>query len=105
MKDLDLQPKLFVDLDLEETCVTKATIIRHRNELAEVVYEGAAFDVHDGSSGSLWFRRVSFHRNGSLHLAPHGSHKRRSDAILRFSDIYEQRVLAARVPSLPVFPL
>lgn len=87
MKDLELQPKLFVDLDLEETCITKATIIRHRSELADVVFEGAAFDVHDGSTASLYLRRICFHCGGPLHLASHGSHRRGSDEVIRFSDI------------------
>ncbi|KAK8811205.1 hypothetical protein WA538_005364, partial [Blastocystis sp. DL] len=49
LHDMGLQPKLFVDLDLEETCITKATIIRHKSELSEVVYGNTPFDVHDES--------------------------------------------------------
>ena len=86
-KDMDLQPKLFVDVDLEDTCITKATIIRHKSELSEVVFGETAFDVHDGSVASLCFCRVPFHCDRSLRLASHGPHRRRSNAIVRFANL------------------
>ena len=101
---MGLQPKLFVDLDLEETCITKATIIRHKSELSEVVYGNTPFDVHDGSSASFHFRRVSLHCNGSLHLTSRGSHRYQVDAIIHFSVHYKQRVSTMNSWSSSVSP-
>ena len=46
---MNLQPELFVDLDFEETCLNRATIIRNQNPLAEVVFgKDAVVNTHIG---------------------------------------------------------
>lgn len=46
---MNLQPEMFVDFDLPETCTNKASILRHFKELSSIIFQETE-DNHDSSS-------------------------------------------------------
>ena len=47
---MDLQPEMFVDLDLMETCINKCAIIHHCPQLSSVIYGELHHDTSSKSS-------------------------------------------------------
>lgn len=47
---MNLQPEMFVDFDLPETCINKASILRHFKELSSILFQEETEDNRDPSS-------------------------------------------------------
>ena len=68
---MNLQPKLFVDLDLLETCVSKATIMRNKTELASVLFGDSPVDKSSSFSVfCVWQLGEPTIRTGNYILQP-----------------------------------